>query len=396
MYSLQTKVWLLNITSYFLLITLLFSCGNSELSDYQIKGKLTNSSGEMVSLIDVNSPQAKTIDSVKVNEKGEFYFTKKVSEKGFYNLQISPSSFATLIIDSTEKVSFEADAKNINDSYTVDGSPDTKLYIQFNNFTKTNLKERETIRINQDSLQKVYEAYLNTTPDSLSLDSLEKMLEPIFNKFSVDDKKYAEEISSHSKKFINENVSSFASLTAMRWLNPEKDIAYFIKVDDALTAKYPNIETLKGFKTYVDGKKKLAIGSPAPEISMNNKDGKLLSLSSMKGKVVIVDFWASWCKPCRVENPFIVSLYNKYKNKRLDIFSVSLDMNKDAWLNAIAQDKLVWKNHVTDLKQWQSPVVSLYGFQGIPFTVLLDKQGNIAGKNLRGPELEEKIKELLN
>ena len=108
-----------------------------------------------------------------------------------------------------------------------------------------------------------------------------------------------------------------------------------------------------------------------------------------------MDFWASWCKPCRAENPFVVSLYNKYKDKGLDIFSVSLDQQKEAWLQAIKADKLSWKNHVCDFKMWQSPVVSLYGFTGIPFACILDKKGNIAGKNLRGPELEEKIKELI-
>jgi thiol-disulfide isomerase/thioredoxin len=145
----------------------------------------------------------------------------------------------------------------------------------------------------------------------------------------------------------------------------------------------------------VQGQKHLAIGKPAPEITMNGPDEKPLSLSSLKGKVVIVDFWASWCKPCRAGNPFVVSLYNRYKDKGLDIFSVSLDFKKDAWLNAIAQDKLSWKNHVCDMKQWQSPVVALYGFSGIPFTCVLDKNGNIAGKNLQGPALEDKIKELI-
>ena len=385
--------YLFSVTTVSLILS---SCGNSEPKDYQIKGKFSNSAGDTVKLVDVNSNQGKTIDSVKVNEKGEFYFTKKVPQKGFYTLQTSHNSFATLIIDSMEKISFEADVKNINDTYTVEGSPDTKLYIQFNNFTKKNFKAMETIRNNQDSIRRVFEAYLNTTKDTVEVKAFSNKLEPIFDKYTQDYRKQADETSSYIKKFIDENTVSFASLAAVQMLNPERDIVYFSKVAESLTAKYPTIENLKGFKSYVDEQKKLAIGMPAPEISMNDKDEKLLSLSSMKGKVVIVDFWASWCKPCRAENPFVVELYNKYKDKGLDIFSVSLDLNKDAWLKAIEQDKLVWKNHVTDLKQWQSPVVAQYGFQGIPFAVVLDKQGNIAGKNLRGPELEEKIKQLLN
>ena len=377
-------------------IFLFYGCGNNIESDYQIKGKLINSSGEFISLINVNSSEMKTIDSVKVNEKGEFIFNKKVAEKGFYNIQISSSNYATIIADSTEKISFEGDAKNLNETYKVNGSMDSEALLRFNNFTKKNFKKIESGRMKQDSLRRVYEAYLNTTPDSLFLDSISKMLEPVFNSFSKDYQKLTDETSEYIRNFIDENLSSFAALAAVQMLSPDKDIAYFIKVADALTAKYPDVENLKGFKLYVNSKKKLAIGMPAPEIMLNDKDGNLLSLSSLKGKIVIVDFWASWCKPCRTENPFVVSLYNKYKDKGLDIFSVSLDLNKDAWLKAIAQDKLSWKNHVSDLKQWQSPVVSLYGFEGIPFTCLLDKKGNIAGKNLRGPELEEKIKELLN
>ncbi|MEK6615637.1 MAG: redoxin domain-containing protein [Bacteroidota bacterium] len=381
----------------FCFLFLFYSCGNNnENSNYQIKGTLTNSSGEFVSLVDVNSSEIKTIDSVKVNERGEFIFNKKVPEKGFYSIQISSSNYATIIADSTENIFFEGNAKNLNEGYTVSGSNDSETLLRFNDFTKKNFKKMESSRMKQDSLRRVYEAYLNTTPDSLFLDSISKMLEPVFNSFSEDYRKLADETNEYIRNFVNENVSSFASLAAVQMLNPDKDIAYLIKVSNALTAKYPTVENLKGFKKYVDSKKNLAIGSPAPEITLNNKDGIQLSLSSLKGKIVIVDFWASWCKPCRAENPFMVSLYNKYKDKGLDIFSVALDFKKEAWLEAIAKDKLSWKNHVSDLKQWQSPVVSLYGFEGIPFTCLLDKEGNIAGKNLRGPELEEKIKELLD
>ncbi len=373
-----------------------FGCGNpKEAANFQIKGKLSNSKGEFVSLINVNSREIKTIDSVKVDENGEFVFIKKVPEKGFYSIQISPSNFATVIADSSEHITFEGDAKHLSDGYKVSGSKDSETLVKFNELTKNNFKQMEKIRYAQDSIRRVFEAYMNTTTDSVKVDSLSKMLEPTFDVLSGNYQKVLEETGVYIRKFIDENTSSFATLAAVQMLNPEKEIAYYVKVADALSAAYPAVENLKSFKKYVDSKKKLAIGSPAPEISLNDKDGNPILLSSMKGKVVLVDFWASWCKPCRAENPFVVGLYNKYKSKGFDIYSVSLDFKKEAWLEAIAKDKLTWKNHVSDLKQWQSPVVGLYGFEGIPFTVLLDRNGNIAGKNFRGPQLEDKVKELI-
>jgi thiol-disulfide isomerase/thioredoxin len=392
----RKQLHLLRITFGIIVLALISSCGdNKNANNFQIKGKLINSRGETVSLVDVNSSQPKTLDSVKVNEKGEFVFVKKISEKGFYIIQTIASNYATIIVDSSEKIIFEGDAKNLGESYKVTGSKDAEIFVQFNNDTRKKFKLMDELRNKQDSIRRVYETYMNTTSDKLFLDSLSKMLEPKFNAMSEEYRKLAEETSGYVKKFIDDNTSSFASIAAVQMLNPEHDVDYFVKVSDALTAKYPNVTNLKEFKTYVQGLKHLAIGMPAPEITMNNPDDKPLSLSSLKGKVVILDFWASWCKPCRAANPFVVELYNKYKDKGLDVFSVSLDFKKDAWLEAIAKDKLTWKNHVCDMKQWQSPVVALYGFSGIPFTCLIDKNGNIAGKNLEGPALEHKIKELL-
>jgi thiol-disulfide isomerase/thioredoxin len=134
---------------------------------------------------------------------------------------------------------------------------------------------------------------------------------------------------------------------------------------------------------------------PVPEISMANPSGKIIKLSDLKGKVVLIDFWASWCGPCRAENPNVVKMYQKFKNKGFTVFSVSLDEDASKWKEAIAKDQLEWEYHVSDLKGWKSSVVPTFGIEGIPYTVLVNKEGKIIGKNLRGEKLEETLNELL-
>lgn len=134
----------------------------------------------------------------------------------------------------------------------------------------------------------------------------------------------------------------------------------------------------------------------APEIEMVDPNGQIRRLTDLRGKYVLIDFWASWCNPCRMENPNVVRVYNAYKDKGFDIFSVSLDTEKDRWRKAITADNLTWANHVSDLKGWQSDVVSQFQFKGIPHTLLLDPEGKIIATNLRGPALEQKLKEVLD
>lgn len=135
-------------------------------------------------------------------------------------------------------------------------------------------------------------------------------------------------------------------------------------------------------------------GSLAPEIEMKDKDGKLRKLSDLRGKVVLIDFWASWCGPCRAELPNVVRLYNKYKDKGFDIYSVSLDKDRNAWLQAIQNTGQVWPNHVSDLQGWTSSGGRTYGVSSIPHAVLIDRKGRIIGKNLRGEALAAKLKEI--
>jgi thiol-disulfide isomerase/thioredoxin len=182
----------------------------------------------------------------------------------------------------------------------------------------------------------------------------------------------------------------------------EKNLEVLKKVASAFEEKYPGSPvtttmTNQIYQIEMEYNQHIANSSGtrvAPEIALKNPDGVEMKLSSLRGQYVLIDFWASWCMPCRRENPNVVRLYNKYKNKGFTIFSVSLDKDAEAWKEAIEKDGLVWPNHVSDLLQWNSPLPQLYGFSGIPHTVLMNPEGNIIGVGLRGASLEQKLEEI--
>ena len=164
------------------------------------------------------------------------------------------------------------------------------------------------------------------------------------------------------------------------------------EVHDALTPKYAQVVYVKHLAERLKGV--LVAGMEAPEIAMSDPDGNTRRLSDLRGKVVLIDFWASWCGPCRRENPNVVKLYQKYHDQGFEIFSVSLDKDGNAWRNAIKADGLTWPNHVSDLQYWQSAAGRLYGISSIPATVLVDREGKIIARNLRGADLDRKLKEI--
>ena len=195
---------------------------------------------------------------------------------------------------------------------------------------------------------------------------------------------------------ITENKEQLSSVLLITYFNQEIQnyLDLYNDVVKSLSEKHPKNGLVKQLKQQIESL--LLPGSPAPDIVLNDPSGKERKLSSLRGKIVLIDFWASWCRPCRIENPNVVRLYNEYKNKGFDIFSVSLDNNKAAWENAIKADNLIWENHVSDLKGWASEGGKLYRVQSIPYTVLIDKEGKVIAINLRGTALEQKVAELLD
>lgn len=163
-------------------------------------------------------------------------------------------------------------------------------------------------------------------------------------------------------------------------------------IRDGLVGKYADNDFVRHLVSKIASS--LGPGFMAPEIAMKDPEGNERKLSDLRGKVVLIDFWASWCGPCRMENPNVVKLYNKYHAKGFEIYSVSMDKRREDWVQAIMRDNLVWPNHVSDLKGWTSSGGAAYGVSSIPHTVLIDRQGRIIAKNLRGEALSNKLKEI--
>lgn len=359
------------------------SDSNSDSSNgFELKGKLGNAHGDTLFLEQMGTDGLIQVDTAILDENGEFTMNPVITEIGFYRLKTSDRNFATFIFDTNQKVSITGDVADLGNTYNVEGSEDSKLFWEINMASADSYRKR-------DSLQKIFQAFVNMTQmDSLRIDSMSNELE----------KPYTQLVNEHNeylKNFIEKHISSFASLAAIQQLQPDEFMDTYFKLDDGLFAKYPNSKYIKAFHEGVSSSRKLGVGTMAPEINMNTPSERPLALSSLKGKVVLIDFWASWCGPCRAENPNVVKAYKKFQSKGFDIYSVSLDKDMEKWKQAIKADGLTWSSHVCDFKFWQSPVVALYNFNAIPTNVLIDRDGKILAKNLRGEALEAKLAEVL-
>lgn len=296
------------------------------------------------------------VDTLTPNAKGHVSLTRSVADPIMLALSLTKSNspYIHVILMPKEKITLTVNympSFNHLDITSTKGSENMALYKQFTNLvTKARLQDRPGM------VAPIIEAGL----DSI----LSKNPSVLMSAFLV--------------TFFEQSFEQHAGLYKL--------------IRDALIGKWPENE----FVQHLDSRLRTTLlpGMEAPDIEMTDTQGNIRHLSDLRGKVVLIDFWASWCRPCRMENPNVVRLYRLYHYKGFEVFSVSLDNNRDAWLKAIEDDHLTWPNHVSDLRGWSSAAGRLYGIQSIPATVLLDRDGKVLARNLRGQELENKLKEI--
>ncbi len=369
------------LISLSVILLLSFCDGNKKNSSFQLKGTLSDSKAETLYLEKLGSAKQVIIDSVILDENGNFEFTNYTPKIGFYRIKTNDKNFAMLVLDSADKVTITGSVKDLGNTFKVEGSPETTIFIEYNNLSKSR-------DIKLDSLNKAFQLLMETNKmDSKRMDSLSAIFETPYN--SIINQSNILMVDKISK-----NTNMYSSIMAIQALDPDKYSDLYKSLDAGLSKKFPNDKNVIMFHEVVERMLSTNIGQFAPEISLPSPDGKEIALSSLKGKLVLIDFWASWCGPCRKEMPNVVKIYSKFKNKGFEIYGVSLDQDKEKWMEAITKDGINWPQ-VSDLKYWDNVAAKIYNVQGIPYTVLIDKDGKIIAKNLRGQELEKKIAEVL-
>ena len=375
-----------------LVISLLVSCKEKDSKSLTVSGVLHNAPTKVVYIeeSDITTGNKTLKDSSAIGADGRFSLSINAAKNAVYNLRLQndASQFVTIINDAA-KINLDADFNKRTDFYNVTGSSASKSIQDYLAKITGMQRDRVTIFFQIDSIQK-------NNGDSMLIQDLSIKQQQI----SVEEKTYTQQTvlrstNSSLSLFILSTYQGMARDPNFR-VNGFTDEEVVSLLNDVLT-RFPERTDIAGIRNSVEaGIPKLKwVGKQAPEISLPDTEGRTVKLSSFRGKYVLVDFWASWCGPCRKENPNVVQAYNQFKDKNFTILGVSLDRQKEAWEKAIVDDNLNW-THISDLKYWQSEIVPVYRVESIPFNVLVDPAGKVVAENLRGNALEQKLQQVLN
>jgi len=323
---------------------------------------------------------------------GKFLFTVRFKEPTRYmfysELEMkTKGGYAPYGIMVTEAgtIKIDADVENFANS-KVSGSKENELY---KSFAAQSNKAQE--KIMDELYQKYGKEFVNNRKPDTADSRYKQLLKDYYQMSDVNEKAEVERL----KKFVKANPASFASVYLLDAYSRMMELPEVENLYASLSPKYKDTRSGKSVANGIEARKITAIGKTAPDFTEPDTAGKAVKLSDFRGKYVLVDFWASWCGPCRAENPNVVKTFNKYKDKGFTVLGVSLDQpgKKEAWLAAIHKDGLKW-TQVSDLKFWDNQAAVLYGIKAIPFNLLLDPQGKIIAKDVRGDDLAKKLSEI--
>ena len=316
------------------------------------------------------------LDSVFLSDQNKFQFERAATQSRLLSVQIGKNKYP-IILTPGEKVKFQADLQN-PENYQVEGSE-----------LSSALKEFAPIKARKEFLEDSLQSDFTKRIANKSEQEIDILRSEYLGAYKKSMNFYTQEAISFADKHNN-----LAGFYAVSTLDPELAESELIAYTDKTKDIFKDNAMVTQFREEIEKLRKLAVGQPAPEFEAYTPTNKTVKLSDYRGKYVLVDFWASWCMPCRKENPNLVRMYNTYKDKGFEILGVSLDNNPGSWMRAIEEDKLTWTN-ISDLKAWSSDLVIDYRIKGIPYSVILDPQGNIIAKNLRSKELEDLLKSVL-